>query len=194
MSTVQLAVALGLVLPAWSVCRTVRECAPSGSELSVVGLTQGLNGPPSIEQERTALVSPVIAIDAPVRLVNGVGVPRRVGAAGELVSTLQVTTVGVLEMPDSFFWTIERLCVPSLRRVSLRGLVQAAGLPPSSEQVNVAFASPVKEIVAEVSFVNAAGAPPVTVGGCGALASTVHVAVAGWLVFPALSVCLIAND
>jgi hypothetical protein len=109
-----------------------------------------------------------------------------------VASTVHEALAAVVVLPAWSVAFTARLCGPSVSEVSDFGEVHGEYEPPSTEQVNVASASPVKEIDAEVLVVNELGAP-LRPGATGAVVSTVQVALPALLVLPAWSVAFTAR-
>ena len=89
-STVQPAEEEGPVLPAVSVWRTSNVCAPSPRDVYVSGLVHAVNAPPSSRHAKDPPGSPVKEKDAEVEFVGSLGPAVIVGAAGAVVSIVQV--------------------------------------------------------------------------------------------------------
>jgi hypothetical protein len=95
-----------------------------------------------------------------------------------VTSTAKLYVTALLVFPYASTAETAKLCVPSDRLTTVRGLVQALGVAPSREQEKVTPASPsVKANVAVVEL-DAAGGVDVKLGCGGAVASTVTVAFA----------------
>jgi hypothetical protein len=124
--TVHEAEATGDALPAWSVCFTANECAPSANEVNAFGdEPQAEYEPPSTEHVNVAFASPVKPIEADLVFTTPVGAPERTGATGAVRSTVQVKLPASETLRDASVALTLRVCDPAARPVRLLGDVHA---------------------------------------------------------------------
>ena len=188
-STVQETVSGEPVLPGTSIAFTAKLCNPSARSVRANGDVQAEYSPPSTEQAKVAPVSPLIEIDADLLFVKEAGAPLSTGAAGGVVSTVQLAVAAEPVLPAASVALTARLCGPSARPLSATGEEQAEYSPPSTEHEKVAPSSALIEMDADLLCVREAG-EPLSSGAAGPVVSTVHEAVAGSLVLPAPSTAL----
>ena len=124
------------------------------------------------------------AIEAVVEIVLESGREVMLGAVGAVRSTVQDEVVVVLVFPAWSVCLTCRECEPSVSPVIERGLVQVVNEALSSEQVNVAFASPVNGTDALVWLV-LAGDVDVIVGAGIGVAPMTHDQLVSALTLPA---------
>ena len=173
----QVYVVAGPMFPAASLASTLNVCEPALSGPGYVcGSGHGANALPSSEQRKLV---PAFASEkskvADVPFVGFAGFELIVGAGGGVVSIVHVYVVAEPTLPAASFASTLNVCEPDESGPGYDcGLAQAAKAELSSEQRNVAPASPVKAKVADVPFVGFAG-EDVIVGAAGGVVSTVHV-------------------
>ena len=124
------------------------------------GLVHGAKASPSQEHWKAAPSSPLKLIEVVPRLVAPFGAPLRVGAAGGVLSTVQVEVAAALELPAGSMAVIEMLWLPSARPLSESGLVQVVAVAPSSEHLKLAAPSALKVIEALRLDDGTFGTPP----------------------------------
>ena len=140
----------------------------------------GAQAPPATRHSSVAPGSPANASCAPVSVVEPVGPAMIVGAAGRVVSTVQVCVATGDWLLAASVWRISTVCWPSVRPVSCSGELHGTQAPPSTWHSNVAPPSPVNAIDGLASLLSGAGADVRSMpGAAGAPVSTVHVCVAG---------------
>ena len=127
-------------------------------------------------------MSPAIVSVAVLRFVTA-GMPLSVAGPGATVSTLHVDFVASLVSPLESVWVTWRVCWPSARPEPVNGLVHGTAVAPSSEQLNVEPAEPVKLALNELDDVASAGRP-VTTGADGTMPTTATLAVVAFVVVP----------
>ncbi len=131
----------------------------------------------------TLFVTPMLSVPAAqvsaTEVADGVVAARPLGAVGGLTSIVHELVAGVGSVAPLAVDTTANVCAPAARPGYAFGLAQAAAVPPSSVQLNVAPCVVEWNVnVAVVVAVRAAGPLSMTVSGGGFAAAT------GWRLLP----------
>ena len=139
--------AVACVLPAGSVARTWKVCAPAGRPANVLGEVHAANGAPSIRHANVDPASALANVNAAVVEATGPDGPLWITAAVGVVSTVKVRSSG----EGSVFQAgsearTANVCGPSAMPVSAFGDEQEAHAPPSRRHSNVAVPSSLENV------------------------------------------------
>ena len=162
-------------LPAASVARTSKVCAPSVSAAVVRGEPHVANAAASTRHSKLAPASLENAKVGVESLVSPLG-PASTVVSGGVVSTVQACVAGDSSMLNQTSTArTANVCGPSASPISALGERQAAKAAPSSEHSNVAGSLAPNVNVAPVSRVAAGGPPASVVSGGSSSRTTRHV-------------------
>ena len=174
---------VGSVLPAASVARTSKVCAPSASTAVVNGVLHEPQAPPSTRHSNVEPVSVAVNENVGVlSVVVPVG-PAVIVVSGGVVSTVNDRLAGVGSvLPAASVARTSNVCAPSASTAVVNGVLHEPQAPPSTRHSNVEPVSvAVNENVGVLSVVVPVGPAVIVVSGgvvsAGAVTVTVTFAV-----------------